>query len=557
MAEREDEIVDDVLREFSGLQTYRNTFAGMWEETAELIAPDYRNTFFFGAYNFPGQKKTERQIDTKATLALSRFGAILDSMLTPQNAMWHNLAADDENLMKQRAVKLYFEAVNRVLFKYRYKTTANFVSQNQGVFQQLGAFGNGIMYIDAYQGNDGGRGLRYRNNPLGEMFFRQNHQGQVDAYIRWFRYTRRQAILEYGEAALPETIVAATDSEVLYDFVQRVRPNPNRDPRRLDAKGKRWVSEHVALTGRKLVRESGYNTFPCAITRYTQINGQEVYGRGPAQQALPTMKTSNSAMQDYLTQSHRAIAPPLLTADDGIVDFSFRPGALNKGGVGKDGRPLVIPLQGGNIQISEELLDKMGQTIDAFFLVDLFKILLDDPKIYSATQVVEMMSQRGVLLAPTIGRQQSEYLGSVIPREIDLLTQLRLLPQMPPVLKEAGGEYKIVYTSPLARSMRASDIAGLNRSLERATQVATATGDPSPLWHFDWTTIIPEAADIDGVPAHWLASDEAVAAKAKAHQDMMAKQQQIQVAPAQAAIMKAQAAQQKAGVPQAAQGQGQ
>jgi len=39
----------------------------------------------------PGMKKTEKQIDSKAALALSRFGAIMDSLLTPRNSKWHGL----------------------------------------------------------------------------------------------------------------------------------------------------------------------------------------------------------------------------------------------------------------------------------------------------------------------------------------------------------------------------------------------------------------------------------------------------------------------------------
>jgi hypothetical protein len=37
----------------------------------------------------------------------------------------------------------------------------------------------------------------------------------------------------------------------------------------------------------------------------------------------------------------------LLTYDDGIVDFNLRPGALNKGGVNGDGKPLVGHAAGG------------------------------------------------------------------------------------------------------------------------------------------------------------------------------------------------------------------
>jgi hypothetical protein len=49
----------------------------------------------------------------------------------------------------------------------------------------------------------------------------------------------------------------------------------------------------------------------------------------------------------------------------------------------------------------------------------------------SARQVVEMVAQKGQLLAPLIGRQQSEYLGTTIARELDVLAEERLLPPWP------------------------------------------------------------------------------------------------------------------------------
>jgi hypothetical protein len=79
------------MHEFAQLTTWRNTFAQQWEEVAELVLPTSRNTFFYGNFNWPGQKKTDRQVDATAMMALQRFGAILDSLLTPRNMLWHML----------------------------------------------------------------------------------------------------------------------------------------------------------------------------------------------------------------------------------------------------------------------------------------------------------------------------------------------------------------------------------------------------------------------------------------------------------------------------------
>ena len=84
-------IVEDTLREFKEMQLMRNTTAAQWEEVAEILSPNDKNTFFFGNFNWPGEKKTQRQIDSNGQQALEKFKAICDSLLTPRNMFWHGL----------------------------------------------------------------------------------------------------------------------------------------------------------------------------------------------------------------------------------------------------------------------------------------------------------------------------------------------------------------------------------------------------------------------------------------------------------------------------------
>lgn len=551
IGQREEGLVHDSLAEFSQLQTYRVTFASHWEEVAELIYPNSRNTFYYGNYNWPGQKKTDRQIDASGMMALNRFGAICDSLLTPRNMTWHQLAADNDYVMKDRQTRLWFETTTRKLFKYRYKPISNFTSQNQSNFQQLGAFGTMGMFIDEFDNavHPGQRGIRYMSIPLGELFIRQNHQGLVDGFIRWFRLTARQAMQKWGEKNFPEQLrpALAANSELLFNFLHRVCPRTDYDPYRLDEKGKPYASYYISIEGRSILSEGGYRMLPAAISRYEQAPG-EMYGRSPAMMVLPALKTLNAEKRTFLKAGHRASDPVLLAADDGIVDFNMRPGALNKGGMTMDGKPLVGTLPIGNIQITKEMMDEERLLINDAFLVSLFQILTETPQM-TATEVIERTNEKGILLAPTVGRQQSEYLGPLIERELDVLSAQGLLDSMPPRLKEAQGEYNVVYTSPLSRAARAQEASGFMRTVEVAKEIANVTQDPSYLDPFDFDTAIPAIAEIQAVPESWMASAADIQKKRKARQANLERQQQIQAAPAQAAIMKAQAVQAKAGIP--------
>ena len=541
----EEAIVADTFQLFSQLQTQRNVFASHWEEVAELVLPTSRNTFYYGNFNWPGQKKTDRQFDATGMMALSRFAAICDSLLTPRNMQWHALAADDTYVMKDRETRLWFEQATRLLFQYRYAPRGNFSSQNQNAYTSLGAFGNQGMFVDEFDDAlGGGIGLRYKNIPMGELFFHENHQGLIDGFIRWFRMTPRQAYQKWGDK-IPPVLKTALEqhSEYLFNFLHRVTPRTDYDPLRIDNKGKPWTSYYISMEGRTLLEEGGYRSFPMAASRYEQTP-QETYGRSPAMMVLPALKTLNAEKRTFLKQGHRAADPVLLTADDGLVDFNMRPGALNKGGMSADGKPLVGILPTGAIQITKEMMAEEKALINDAFLVTLFQILTETPQM-TATEVIERTNEKGILLAPTVGRQQSEYLGPLIDRELDILASLRLLPPMPPRLREARGAYNVVYTSPLSRAMRAQEAAGFMRTVETVKELVNITGDASLLDPFDFDVAIPAIAEIQAVPESWMADAKMIAGKRQNRAQAQAQQAKIQAMPAQAAMIKAQAVAQK------------
>lgn len=547
-----DDIVQETLREFASFQTYRAQFAQHWEEVAELILPTYRNTFFAGSYNFPGQKKTERQVDATAMLALGRFAAICDSLLSPRSTIYEVLQGDTAYLKKDRETRLWMEEATRILFQERYRTTANFQGQNLSIYQSLGAFGNGMLWIDDYIDDfSGTQGIRYSARPLGEVYFGENFQGQVDRFIRFFRMTAPQAhqMARVHHWELPDKIKECRDPNALFQFLHRVCPRTDFDPQRLDFRGKPYASYYVVIDGQQLLSEGGYRTFPAAITRYEQAPGEQ-YGRGPAMLILPAAKTLNAEKTDFLVQGHRANSPTLVTTDDGLIDFQFRPGAVNKGGMSPEGKMLIGAVPFGQLQVTKEMMDVEGGLINDAFLVSLFQILVESPQM-TATEVVERINEKGILLAPTVGRQHGEYIGPMTHRELDILSSQRKLPPMPPLLREAnafGHGYDILYTSPLAKMQRAQEVAGFGRTLETALTIVNTTGDPAPLDKFNFDVIIPDIADIQAVPEHWMNSDDDVAKIREQRQKDKEAMMQTQAMPAAAAMVKAGAVAKQAGL---------
>ncbi len=538
-----DNKASEIIREYQLLSGDRGNFETHWKEIAERVIPSHTDMFMSqGRNGAGGEKKTEFIFDSTASIALSRFSAILDSLLTPRNQTWHRLMASDMNLNKDKEVRLWFDEINRILFKYRYSPKANFASQNQQNYKSLGAYGTGCMFVDELADE---AGIRYRNIHLAEIYFSENHQGIVDKAIRYFKLTARQAIQKWGKKA-PERCRAAleTNQNQDFEFLHCVKPRTDMDMSRKDYKGMPYGSYYVSIQDQSVVDEGGFTSFPYAISRYEQAPG-EVYGRSPAMDVLPSIKTLNEQKKTMLKQGHRAVDPVLLAHDDGVLDsFSLKPGSINFGGITADGVPLVQPLPIGSVAVGKEMMEEERNLINDAFLITIFQILTESPQM-TATEVLERTKEKGILLAPTIGRQQSEYLGPLIEREIDVLTRQRLIPPMPGALIEARGEYRIEYDSPLSRAQRAEEASGLMRTVETAINVVNVTQDPSPLDYFDWDIIIPEMGTIQAVPERWMRSQEQVEEMRAARAQQAQQQQMIQAAPAAAAMIKAGAVAQK------------
>jgi len=536
-----DDAIQPHIQRLNTLRTDRINWDGQWEESAARLLPAHVDSFTSRGMSAQvgggGQKKTEQQFDSTAAFAASRFSSVMESLVTPQGSIWHLLRLLDKTLKKNRQVRMFFDDLNETLYNFRYRPIANFVGNSQQVYLGLGCYGNGVLYVDQ---PDDSKGLRYRNIHIGETYFAENHARVIDTVYRAFFMTARQ-IVQRRDWKIPEAILEAVKNpqqmDKKYEVLHCVYPRADYDPQRIDGKGKKFASIYILVESKSLLEESGYDTFPYAIARYTQASG-EVYGRGPAQMVLPAIKVLNQEKKDVLKQAHRILDPVLLAHDDGnLGSFSLKAGALNAGGISKEGKRLIDALPTGNLAVGHEMMDMEKAVINDAFLVTLFQILVDTPTM-TATEVLERAREKGMLLAPTAGRLQAEFLGPLIEREIDLLARQGLMPKMPQILIDAEVEYRIEYDNPMSRMARSEKASGFMRALGTASEYAKMTGDMEPLDHFNFDVALPEILDIHGAPVAWTRSIEDIEKRREDRAKQQQSQQLVEAAPSIASVAK-------------------
>lgn len=529
-----DEAATELIREYEAAAATRGNWDTHWQEIAERVLPRNRT---FTTKESKGVKKTDKIFDSTAPLALERFAAAMESMLTPRAQKWHRLRSTNPAINDDAEVKAWFDEVTRILFSFRYSPRANFASQKHEDYMQMGAFGSSSLFIDANP--DGG--IRYRTVFLGETYFAEDHQGVVDTMYRKFSMTARQAMQRKDwEGNLPEKITKASNPFQEFEFLHVVKRRMDIDPGRADFKGMEYASYYISLEGKVMLSEGGYNTFPFAISRYVTAP-RETYGRSPAMLVLPDIKMLNEMSKTDIRAVHKLVDPPLLLRDDGVLgggSMAVRttPGGLNYGGVNAEGRQLIQPLQtGARVDIAEEKMERRRQTINDAFLVTLFQILVDNPQM-TATEAMLRAQEKGALLGPTMGRQQSESIGPMIEREIDILEQQGAIPPLPGLLAEAQGEYEIEYESPLNRLQRSEEVVGISRTLETVAPFAQI--DPSIMNVFNGAEVARLAAEVNGVPQKVLRTEDEVEAMMDAEREAAAEQQAVEQAQPAATALK-------------------
>jgi len=497
--------IDALQRRFDQARNTRGTWESNWQQIAERVLPQMAD---FTSQRSPGEKRTEFMFDGTAALAAQKAVAAVSSFIWPGNQRYQMLQTSDKALNKVHRVKVFMAAMTDALFQARYSPRAAFESQMAETALQYMVFGTGLIFIDDNVRN---QALRYKSLHLGQTYCVENAAGMVDTVYRCWRWTLRQVEQRFP-GKMPEKLrqkLAAHPDETV-EIVHCVMPREDYDPERLGFMGWPWASVYYLPGEKHMLEEGGYRSWPFGAMRYMTSPG-EVYGRSPAWLALSNIRVLNTMKRTSLAAAQKVADPPLLASEDGILGaFSQAPGHVNYGGLDSQGNQLVKPLiTGADVGLTLEMMDKEREIIASAYLLDVFRALVENPQM-TATQALELLQERAILMAPMGARIESECLGPITEREIDLLNEAGQLPEMPPELIEAQGEFKIEYTSPMRRAMRAGEAIAITRTLEAVTPLAQF--DPGVLDVFDSVEIARELADINGVPPKVLRSPEAVQA---------------------------------------------
>jgi len=224
------------------------------------------------------------------------------------------------------------------------------------------------------------------------------------------------------------------------------------------------------------------------------------------------------------------LRPPLGFPDDGMFsEEDWIPGGGVPGAVDNQGRQLLQPLtDGSNPILGLEYQEDPRQSIREAFLVHMFQLLKESPEM-TATQFIGEARERGILIAPMIARVQNEMMTPLIKRELGIAIRNGDIKEPPFKFDERG--ISVDYDTPLVKSMRAGELAGIFGAVQMNGQLAQITGTPETLDRYDPVKFSDLVNELNSVPESIMRSDEEVEEIQEDRQEQMAAAQAAQAAP--------------------------
>ena len=478
-----------IKKRCSTLESDRATWEDHWQDILDYVMPRKADISFVRA---KGTKRTEVLYDSTAITANNLLAASLQGTLTSPSLPWFHLKLRDKELNENRDVQLWLEDSARRM--YDTFNESNFNTEVHELYLDLCSVGTGSMFVE--EGNNGfeTEGIHFNTLHIAEYFIQENINGQVDTLYRKYKLTARQAIEEFGEDNLGEKILEASKNkpDKMFNFIHAVEPTKDYERALRKANTKLpFHSCHVCVEDKMVVRTGGYNEFPYLVPRWAKATG-EIFGRSPSYNALPDIKTLNKAVEIGLKAWAKAIDPPLLVQDDGVIGrVRMTPAGITV--VRNDGA--IKPLQiGSNWQITDMKETQLRTAIRQAYYSD--QLQLQEGPQMTATEVQVRYELMQRLLGPTLGRFQSEFLNPLIERTFGIMLRAGALMPEPDIIK--GQQIDVEYVGPLARSQRMEESVAIERLYGLAMNVVQV--DPTIMDNINHDEAIRLRATLLGVP---------------------------------------------------------
>ena len=528
------------------LENERASFLSHWRSLSDWILP--RRARFSTSDVNKGDRRNQNIIDSTATLASRTMQSGMMGGLTSPARPWFRLTTPDPDMAEFGSVKAWLDTVSRRMVNVFLKS--NLYNVLPTIYGDLGVFGTAAMIVE----EDFDQTIRALPFAIGSYCISNNSRLRVDVFSREFRFTVRQLVEKFGEkdpkTGKPNWDNFSTSVKNLYDtgnyeawvdVYHLIKPNREYDPRRLEAKYKKYSScyfEAGSSAGThgysmtepgKYLRESGYDFFPVLAPRW-QVTGEDVYGTDcPGMTALGDIRALQTMQKRKSQAIEKMVNPPMV----GPTSLKMHKATILPGDITyideREGLKGYRPAHEVNFRIGElaQDINETQQRISRAFYEDLFLMISrSDRREITAREIDERREEKLLALGPVLEQLNQDLLDPLIDIAFEIMGRQGLIPEPPEELQ--GMELKVEYISVMAQAQKLLGISSIERFAGFASQIAQV--QPEALDKIDTDQMLDIYGESASVPFGIVRTDEAVGQiRQSRQQQQQAMQQQAMV----------------------------
>lgn len=397
---------------------------------------------------------------------------------------------------------------------------SNFYPESMTAFKDSVATGSSAMFI---QNDPDDKICCYRTLAPWRWWADVNKYGTFDTLFYRYWLTNDKFLEEFGETA-PESIVKGAKNNLYSqdkkEIIQCIYPRDSFYAYSKIASRKKYACVYIDVTDACVVKESGYDQFPVVIHVYDR-SGDDIYGTGLVMAYISEFRKLNRLAYDFAF-TLRMSGKGMWAVPNSMVDkFMIQPEAVMPY-TSSDQIPIRTDREDYSVQYAMQALNEQIELVNSLLYNDMFTYMMQQTKVYTATQVNAIRSEELSLLAAVFGNTQKQKIEKSLRLTFYLMAKNGRIEAPPKEILKNMNMLNFTLNSVLAQSLQAYSQKDANlTNLETATTFASL-GLQEALDNYNFDYIVRAISRGSGADARSLKS------KKEVEQVRMIRQQQQQ-----------------------------
>lgn len=454
---------EKILKRYENLKSRRGVWEKVWRAVAKYCMPELAPINMPKSITAGGSR--DIPLDTTGCDCVNLLASFIYSNTVFSGDQWFDLSAKngkyDKNENERAKSELLQDIVNVILGLI---TSSNFDHVYRQFLTNYVPFGTGVFHWEFNTDNE----LICRQWSITDnIVIEENSKGEIDTVFRYFEYTARQAVQEFGEENLPKCVLDAyndvNEKDKHFNFLNIIMPRADgeRDKSKTTPKNKPIADICIEMSSKKIVRDSGRDRFPYCCARF--YNMGEVYGRSCGMKAIPALRAISMATWAYL-KNVEFNAKPMIFAPPSMYDrMRIEADTVNAWDSSLGDVKIWSP--SGDMNSPLEFAERKKDEVRKIFYVDRIQYL--DEKRMTATEAQLRYDEMIQSFSPVLAGLQSEFFTPFIEGLVEEVVA-RGMVNIPDTLKSENGslnftvEYKSRLNSKLKGAFNSSIMSFLN-----------------------------------------------------------------------------------------------